>query len=174
MIAIFFLLVVTVGPYMAFTKHIPFTSYGYEVKATFANGVNISKNSPVRIAGVEVGKVINVERDGDATKVAFTVEEAGRPIHEDAFAEIRPRIFLEGNFFIELDPGSPSSRRDGQRRHDPGQPHLDRGPARRDPDRAAVAGARRPRAICSRASGRRSTKSRAPSRTRPCRPKSRA
>ena len=33
----------------------------------------------------------------------------GRPIHEDAFAEIRPRIFLEGNFFIELDPGSPSA-----------------------------------------------------------------
>ncbi len=109
MIAIFALLVVTVGPYLAFTKHVPFTSYGYEVKATFANGVNIAKNSPVRIAGVEVGKVIGAERDGDATEVRFTVEGAGRPIHKDAFAEIRPRIFLEGNFFIELDPGSPSS-----------------------------------------------------------------
>ena len=104
-----FLLIVTIGPYLAFTKHVPFTSYGYEVNATFANGVNISKNSPVRIAGVEVGKVIGAERDGDATKVSFTVEDAGRPIHEDAFAQIRPRIFLEGNFFIELDPGSPSS-----------------------------------------------------------------
>ena len=109
LIAIVFLLIVTVGPYLAFTKHVPFTSYGYEVNATFANGVNISKNSPVRIAGVEVGKVIGAERDGDATKVTFTVAEAGRPIHEDAFAQIRPRIFLEGNFFIELDPGSPSA-----------------------------------------------------------------
>jgi phospholipid/cholesterol/gamma-HCH transport system substrate-binding protein len=108
-IAVIFLLIVTVGPYLAFTKHVPFTSYGYEVDATFSNGVNISKNSPVRIAGVEVGKVIGAERDGDATKVRFTVEGAGRPIHEDAYAEIRPRIFLEGNFFIELDPGSPSS-----------------------------------------------------------------
>jgi ABC-type transporter Mla subunit MlaD len=108
-IAVIFLLIVTVGPYLAFTKHIPFTSYGYEVHATFANGVNISKNSPVRIAGVEVGKVIGAERDGNATKVNFTVEGPGRPIHEDAFAQIRPRIFLEGNFFIELDPGSPSS-----------------------------------------------------------------
>ncbi|HEY5976946.1 MAG TPA: MlaD family protein [Solirubrobacterales bacterium] len=107
--AIVFLLIVTLGPYIAFTKHVPFTSYGYEVKATFANGVNISKNSPVRIAGVEVGKVIAAERDGDATKVTFTVSEAGRPIHDDAFAQIRPRIFLEGNFFIELDPGSPSA-----------------------------------------------------------------
>jgi ABC-type transporter Mla subunit MlaD len=109
MIAVIFLLILTVGPYLAFTKHIPFTSYGYEVKATFANGVNISKNSPVRIAGVEVGKVIGVGRDGDATEVTFTVSESGRPIHEDAFAQIRPRIFLEGNFFIELDPGSPSA-----------------------------------------------------------------
>jgi phospholipid/cholesterol/gamma-HCH transport system substrate-binding protein len=109
MIAVIFLLIVTIGPYLAFTKHVPFTSYGYEVNATFSNGVNISKNSPVRIAGVEVGKVIGVEREGDATSVRFTVGGAGRPIHEDAFAEIRPRIFLEGNFFIELDPGSPSS-----------------------------------------------------------------
>jgi virulence factor Mce-like protein len=109
MIAVIFLLVITIGPYLAFTGHIPFTSYGYEVKATFSNGVNISKNSPVRIAGVDVGKVISAEREGDATLVTFTVEENGRPIHQDAYAEIRPRIFLEGNFFVELDPGSPSS-----------------------------------------------------------------
>ena len=63
----------------------------------------------MRIAGVEVGKVISTERDGDATKVTFTVDGAGRPIHDDAFAAIRPRIFLEGNFFVELDPGSPSA-----------------------------------------------------------------
>lgn len=109
LIAVIFLLIFTVGPYLAFTGHVPFTSYGYELKATFANGVNISANSPVRIAGVEVGRVIKVERDGDATKVSFTVEDKGRPIHEDAFAQIRPRIFLEGNFFVDLIPGSPSA-----------------------------------------------------------------
>ncbi len=108
-IAIVFILIFTVGPYLAFTKHVPFTSYGYEVNATFANSANISKNSPVRIAGVEVGKVISTERDGDNTKVSFTVDGSGRPIHDDAYAAIRPRIFLEGNFFIELDPGSPSA-----------------------------------------------------------------
>ncbi len=108
-IAIVFILIFTVGPYLAFTKHIPFTSYGYELKATFANSANIAKNSPVRIAGVEVGKVIASERDGDATTVTFTVDESGRPIHDDAFAMVRPRIFLEGNFFVDLDPGSPSA-----------------------------------------------------------------
>ncbi len=108
-IAIVFILIFTIGPYLAFTKHVPFTSYGYELKATFANSANIAKNSPVRIAGVEVGKVISSERDGDATTVSFTVEESGRPIHTDAFAMVRPRIFLEGNFFVDLDPGSPSA-----------------------------------------------------------------
>jgi len=108
-IAIIFLLVFTVGPYLAFTKHIPFTGYGYTLNATFSNGVNLSTNSPVRIAGVDVGKVISVSRDGDNTKVTFTVDGQGRPIHDDAFAEIRPRIFLEGNFFVDLRPGSPSA-----------------------------------------------------------------
>ncbi len=108
-IAIIFILIFTIGPYLAFTKHVPFTSHGYEVNATFSNSANVALNSPVRIAGVDVGKVIKTERDGDNTKVTFTVDSAGRPIHDDAFAAIRPRIFLEGNFFVELDPGSPSA-----------------------------------------------------------------
>jgi virulence factor Mce-like protein len=109
LIAVIFVLIFTVGPYLAFTGHVPFTSYGYELKATFSNGANIATNSPVRIAGVDVGRVISTERDGDATTVTFTVEGKGQPVHDDAFAAIRPRIFLEGNFFIDLSPGSPSA-----------------------------------------------------------------
>jgi phospholipid/cholesterol/gamma-HCH transport system substrate-binding protein len=108
-IALIFILVFTFGPYLAFTKHIPFTGYGYTLNATFSNGANISVNSPVRIAGVDVGKIIEVGRDGDNTEITFTVGEAGRPVHADALAQIRPRIFLEGNFYVDLDPGSPSA-----------------------------------------------------------------
>ena len=60
-IAIIFILIFTIGPYLAFTRHVPFTSYGYELNATFANSANVAINSPVRIAGVEVGKVISTE-----------------------------------------------------------------------------------------------------------------
>ena len=108
-VAVIFLLIFTFGPYLAFTKHVPFTSRGYQLQATFLNGVNISIKSAVRIAGVDVGTVTKAEREGDATSVTFTVSEDGRPIHTDAFAQIRPRIFLEGNFFVDLDPGSPSA-----------------------------------------------------------------
>src|SRR6201981_3085207 len=37
------------------------------------------------------------------------MEGADRPIHSDATAKIRPRIFLEGNWFVDLQPGSPSA-----------------------------------------------------------------
>ena len=37
------------------------------------------------------------------------IEPKGLPIHSDATLKIRPRIFLEGNWFVELQPGSPSA-----------------------------------------------------------------
>ncbi|MDQ2701036.1 MAG: MlaD family protein [Actinomycetota bacterium] len=102
-------LLVAVGIYMAFAKSIPFTSPGYEVKATFANAVNIADKSPVRIAGINVGKVTGKEGSGNNTVVSFTVEDEGQPLHKDASAQIRPRLFLEGNWFIDLDPGTPEA-----------------------------------------------------------------
>jgi phospholipid/cholesterol/gamma-HCH transport system substrate-binding protein len=108
-IALIFIVVFTLGPYLAFTRHIPFTGHGFTLKAVFSNGANISTKSPVRIAGVDVGEVIAVGRKGDATEIVFTVQPAGRPVHDDALAQIRPRIFLEGNYFVDLDPGSPSA-----------------------------------------------------------------
>ena len=107
-VGIFVVLLIVVGFYLAFTKKLPFTSEGYEVNATFQNAVNVATGSPVRIAGVNVGKVTKVERVGDDSRVTFTVDDSGRPIHTDAFVKIRPRIFLEGNFFLDVDPGSPS------------------------------------------------------------------
>jgi len=103
-------LLVLVGLYLAFTKTIPFTSPGYEIKATFSNAVNIALKSPVRVAGINVGKVTAVEGKGDNTVVTFTVDEEGQPIRVDAAAQIRPRLFLEGNWFIDLDPGTPEAK----------------------------------------------------------------
>jgi ABC-type transporter Mla subunit MlaD len=38
------------------------------------------------------------------------IESRGLPIHADATLKIRPRLFLEGNWFIELQPGIPSAK----------------------------------------------------------------
>ncbi len=97
------------GTYLAFAKEIPFAGKGYEAKAVFENAATLRTTAPVRIAGVNVGEVTNVEADGNLTEVTFTVDDEGLPLHSDATVEIRPRLFLEGNYFLDTSPGSPSA-----------------------------------------------------------------
>jgi phospholipid/cholesterol/gamma-HCH transport system substrate-binding protein len=102
------LLIVAVVVYFGFTKHIPFT-HGFRMKAQFSSALNIRPRSPVRIAGVNVGKVSSIQREGETGLVSMEIEKQGLPIHTDATVKIRPRIFLEGNDFVELQPGSPTA-----------------------------------------------------------------
>src|SRR5437588_2706990 len=106
--AILFLILLAIALYFGFTKHIPF-KHGYRLNATFASALNIKGKSPVRIAGVNVGKVTSIKRQGNVALVSMELEGRGLPIHSDATAKIRPRIFLEGNWFVDLQPGSPSA-----------------------------------------------------------------
>ena len=103
------ILLIVAGLYLAFAKSLPFTGPGYELNAAFENSANIRADSPVRIAGVNVGKVTGISREGNLSRVTFTVSDKGRPIHSDASIKLRPRIFLEGNFFLDVNPGSPSA-----------------------------------------------------------------
>jgi phospholipid/cholesterol/gamma-HCH transport system substrate-binding protein len=102
------LVVVAIALYAAFVHNYPWSN-PYELKATFANANNLAPNSPVRIAGVTVGKVTNIEtKEGSsASVVTMALNDDALPLHKDAQAKIRPRIFLEGNFFVDLKPGSP-------------------------------------------------------------------
>jgi ABC-type transporter Mla subunit MlaD len=102
------IVVLAILVYFGFTKHIPF-KHGFRLKAAFGTVVNIQPKSPVRVAGVDVGKVSSVSRQGNTGLVTMEINSVGLPIHSDATAKIRPRIFLEGNNFVELQPGSPSA-----------------------------------------------------------------
>ena len=129
------LVIIAIGFTLAFTKKLPWAD-GYEVQAVFTTAQNIRVDSPVRIAGVEVGKVTSVEPlaagddtattpdEGDApvegttagepsgqqaALVTMEIKEAGRPIKTDATMQLRPRLFLEGNLFVDLKPGSPGA-----------------------------------------------------------------
>ena len=95
--------------YFGFTKANPFAN-PYELKALFRDVENLKTRSPVRIAGVDVGKVTKVEpKDGGgAAEVTMELRDDALPIRDDARAQIRSRIFLEGNFFVDVQPGSPS------------------------------------------------------------------
>jgi phospholipid/cholesterol/gamma-HCH transport system substrate-binding protein len=107
------LAIVTIGflAFFGFTKLNPFSS-PYEMKAVFATVNNLQAKSPVRIAGIEVGKVTKIEplrQAGGGARVTMQINKKGLPIHEDAQLKVRQRIFLEGNFFVDIRPGSPSA-----------------------------------------------------------------
>ncbi|MBI4896948.1 MAG: MCE family protein [Actinobacteria bacterium] len=96
--------------YLAFSKDIPFT-HGYRISAYFSNANDVKQRAPVRIAGVNVGKVVAIDKPNSSSKVRVTFElkKSALPIHADATVKVRPRIFLEGNQFVDLNPGSPSA-----------------------------------------------------------------
>src|ERR687897_1870865 len=87
------LLIVVVGTWLAFTKSLPWRD-PYQFHAVFQTSNNLRLDSPVRIAGVNVGEVVGVERmeDSDLVKVTMEVQKQGLPIHEDATVKIRSRI----------------------------------------------------------------------------------
>jgi phospholipid/cholesterol/gamma-HCH transport system substrate-binding protein len=104
------LIVIAVLTFEGFSRFNPFQS-SFEMQATFHSVNNLQPNSPVRIAGVNVGVVKEVTplKGGSGATVKMEIQKTGLPIHKDAQLKIRPRIFLEGNFFVDITPGTPST-----------------------------------------------------------------
>jgi phospholipid/cholesterol/gamma-HCH transport system substrate-binding protein len=105
------LLLIAVLAYLGFSKDIPFTR-PFQLEAVFENAPPIQEGTAVRIAGVDVGKVSTVESlggDSPGVRVVMKLEDSALPIHENAEIKARPRIFLEGNMFLDLKPGTPDA-----------------------------------------------------------------
>ena len=110
-VAIAVIVVMVIGTWLAFRKELPFRSH-FEVEAVVQTANQLRAGSEVRMAGVNIGKVTKIEAvggDEQASRVTMRISEKGRPIHKDATLKIRPRILLEGNFFVDLTAGSPSA-----------------------------------------------------------------
>ncbi|MGH2858451.1 MAG: MlaD family protein [Solirubrobacteraceae bacterium] len=105
-------IVILVVCYLVFGGSLPFSGSPFVLRATFTVETQLHLGSPVRIAGVDVGKVTGIGHvPGSSTAgiATMTIDSNGLPIHADATAEIRPRLFLEGNFYVDLRPGSPDA-----------------------------------------------------------------
>ncbi len=109
-LAVIGIAVVAMITYFSFSKRVPFL-HGYRLNANFASSNQLVAGfSPVRIAGVTVGKVTGLEPGpGGTSQVRMELKDSALPIHSDAVVRIRPRLFLEGGFYVELRPGSPSA-----------------------------------------------------------------
>jgi phospholipid/cholesterol/gamma-HCH transport system substrate-binding protein len=131
-------IVLAIASYLAFSKQVPWGDE-FEIKAVFGSAQNVRPDSPVRIAGVNVGKVTEIEplqaAQDDGTIAASDVSDAtaggsgtsgqqaavvtmeltddALPLHTDATFKLRPRLFLEGNYFVDMKPGSPNAEEIG-------------------------------------------------------------
>lgn len=96
--------------FFAFSRQLPWQS-GFKLNAVFANAIEIKPGAPVRIAGIDVGKVKGTSRyrGSKYVQVEMELDEKGLPVNRDATAKIATRIFLEGNYAVNLSPGSPSA-----------------------------------------------------------------
>ncbi len=167
------LIVLAVVSYAAFTRYNPFAN-PYRVQAAFKGPQDVRVNSAVRLAGVDIGKVTAVEegpQEGTSV-IEMEIEEEGaaRWARTPRF-KVRPRLFLEGNYFIDVRPGTPGrgGAGGGRRgaRHADGRAGVGRRPAedlreQHARERAHAAGrvrprrsrrAARPRSIAPRATG---------------------
>jgi phospholipid/cholesterol/gamma-HCH transport system substrate-binding protein len=103
------LAVVLLATYLGFRKDVPFLNSPYTINMAVRDTSGINARSPVRIAGVEVGRVESIKHTSPGSQSAtlkLAILDKGRPVYADASAKIRPRIFLEGNFFVDLSPGT--------------------------------------------------------------------
>jgi phospholipid/cholesterol/gamma-HCH transport system substrate-binding protein len=110
--ALIAIVVIAAACYAVFGGSLPFKGSPFVLKALFTSNTDLHIPSPVRIAGVEVGSVVSVDRvvgSPDAGLVTMDISPNGLPIHADATVNIRSRIFLEGNFYVDLHPGTPEA-----------------------------------------------------------------
>ncbi len=115
------ILVGTVALIVALKHDIPFVGNGagiVQADFPYANQVGTNGHTPVRVGGVDVGVAKQVGPGPDprrSSRVTMRITTPGLVVHSDARAEIRWRTVLGGSMFIDLQPGSPSAPKLGNR-----------------------------------------------------------
>lgn len=80
---------------------LPVIGGGKVVKAYFAESGGLKKGNEVRVAGVKVGKVSNIELDGDKVVVSFRVKHV--TLGDQTTAAVNVKTLL-GQKYLALDP----------------------------------------------------------------------
>ncbi|MBM9464869.1 MCE family protein [Aeromicrobium sp. YIM 150415] len=83
---------------------LPIIGGGDTYTAEFAEIGSLDSGAEVRVAGVSVGKVGDIELDGDKVKVEFTLDE-GTDLGDQARAEIRIRTLLGAQYLALVPDG---------------------------------------------------------------------
>ena len=93
--------------WVTFGGAVPFKPASYKISADFPEAITLQKEADVRVAGVTVGKVKDLElpEDGNATRAVMEIDPEFAPISSDATAILRQKTLL-GETYVELTTGS--------------------------------------------------------------------
>src|ERR1051325_4862679 len=95
--------------WLAFGGSIPLAPKGYRFQTSFGEATQLAKEADVRISGVSVGKVKEIQTQSDGrSKVTIQLENRYAPIPRDVHAILRQKTLL-GETYVELTPGNKSS-----------------------------------------------------------------
>jgi phospholipid/cholesterol/gamma-HCH transport system substrate-binding protein len=86
---------------------VPFAPQGYRVHALFSESGLLVPNADVRISGVNVGKVADVQARGVNSYVTLNIDHQYAPIPTDTRAILREKTLL-GEAYVELSTGNRS------------------------------------------------------------------
>jgi virulence factor Mce-like protein len=94
--------------WIEFGGTIPFNAQGYRFKVAFPYAQELATPAQVRIAGVNVGKVVSTQYNGNTTLTTIQMNNQFAPIKRDTRAILRIKTIL-GETYVQLTPGSPHS-----------------------------------------------------------------
>jgi virulence factor Mce-like protein len=91
--------------WLEFGGTIPFKAQGYRFKVAFPYAQELASPAQVRIAGVNVGKVVATQLDGNRTLATIEMADQYAPIPRDTRAILRTKTIL-GETYVQLSEGS--------------------------------------------------------------------
>ncbi len=85
----------------------PFKAKSYEIKVPFNEATQLAQQSDVRISGVSVGKVQNIEEspNGQQAQATLDIDDKYAPLPRGTRAILRTKTLL-GETYVELTPGN--------------------------------------------------------------------
>jgi phospholipid/cholesterol/gamma-HCH transport system substrate-binding protein len=97
----------------AFGGPVPLKPEGYQVKIPFDEATTLAEESDVRLSGVSVGKVKEIELsdEGETKDLAVAtieIDDSYAPLPNDTLATLRQKTLL-GETYVELSPGDDES-----------------------------------------------------------------
>jgi virulence factor Mce-like protein len=87
---------------------VPFAAKGYRFHVLFRQASQLYPAAQVRIAGVDVGRVVTVDRRGIYSDATIELDPPYAPVRRDARAILRQKTLL-GEMFVALAPGPRSA-----------------------------------------------------------------